>query len=474
MSITLYFTKGKRMGQKNVYTEKEQVILGRQDDCNLIIPDGTVSRYHCMLDILPPRIRVRDFGSKNGTYVNGEKIGQRPTNASAEEGRAMSYAMRDLQNGDMLGLGANCELSVSITDDSATLGDQDAAAQPTPNGGVGLEDTPRCEGCGKALSQDEQSEPFCKACRDNPLQLLNRLLDDAMRGSVELGGLRGYKTIRMIGEGATASVYEVVSDTTGEKRALKLLMPQVAVLKRAQLRFEREALIMSKLHHPHIIHQYENGCSGSAFYILMEFCEGGDVEALMRRHGGTLPVALATELILQTLDGLDYAHHAEVQVRLEDGELVTAGQLVHRDIKPGNLLLMDTSNHPTVKIADFGLAKALETAGLTGVTFGNTQAGTPEFASRWQIKDFRFAKPEVDVWSTAATYYYMLTGKTPRRDDGGDVWASMLSGETVPVLQRNPAIPVALAAVVDEALLEMPEIRIKTARELKQRIEAAI
>ena len=474
MSITLRFTKGERTGQKNVYTEKEQLILGRQDDCNLMIPDGTVSRYHCMLDILPPRIRVRDFGSKNGTYLNGEKIGQRPADVSAEEGRSLSYAMRDLKNGDVLGLSSKCELTVSITDDSATLCDQDASVPSLKNEGVRQVDTLHCEGCAKALSQNEQNEPFCKACREDPLQLLNRLLDAAMRGSVELGGLRGYQTIRMLGEGATASVYEVVSETTGEKRALKLLLPQVAVLKRAQLRFEREALIMSKLSHPNIIHLYENGCSGSAFYILMEFCAGGDVEALMKRHGGKLPVALATQLILQTLDGLDYAHHAEIQVRLEDGELVTAGQLVHRDIKPGNLLLSDTSNHPTVKIADFGLAKALETAGLTGVTFGNTQAGTPEFASRWQIKDFRFAKPEVDVWATAATYYYMLTGKTPRRDDGGDVWASMLSGETVPVLQRNPTLPVTLAAVVDEALIEMPEIRIKTARELKQKIEATI
>src|SRR6202011_4671984 len=107
-------------------------------------------------------------------------------------------------------------------------------------------------------------------------------------------------------------------------------------------------------------------------------------------------------MILQALDGLQHAH----TVALADGST----GMVHRDIKPANILLARSGRDLVAKLADFGLAKAFDKAGLSGLTMTGVVEGTVAYMARQQLTQFRYVKSEVDVWSMAATLYFMLTG----------------------------------------------------------------
>jgi serine/threonine protein kinase len=169
-----------------------------------------------------------------------------------------------------------------------------------------------------------------------------------------------------------------------------------------------------------------------------------------------LDLDLATHIILQVLDGLHYCHHAGVVATLKDGTPVTVNGVVHRDLKPGNVLLSDDPSSGLVaKVADFGLAKAFDVAGRSGLTDNKLIAGMKEFMPSRQIKNFRGAKPAVDVWAAAACYYYMLTGIYPKDFEGKDAYSVVLNDPAVPIRKHNAGIPKKLAEIIDTALLEI-------------------
>jgi serine/threonine protein kinase len=200
------------------------------------------------------------------------------------------------------------------------------------------------------------------------------------------------------------------------------------------------------------------------------------VDKLLCHQGGTIPTNQAISIILQVLDALDYAHQVEVpRVQLKDGKVGRGCGLVHRDLKPSNIFLSRSGGSVTAKVGDYGLAKAFDLAGLSGHTCTGAVAGTAQFMPRQQVLEFRESKPEVDVWAAAASLYCMLTGCSPRDfPKGPDPWAIVLETQAVPICQRNSAIPSRLAQVIDEALVDKPEIRIKTARDLKRALKGAI
>src|SRR5713226_5700564 len=115
--VTLTVTQGKLTGKTFVFDERTSCIIGRAEDCDPLIPNDehhkTISRHHCLLDINPPDIRVRDFGSRNGTFVNGIKIGQREKDQTPEEAAQGSFPEHDLKEGDEIKLGSTV-LRVSL------------------------------------------------------------------------------------------------------------------------------------------------------------------------------------------------------------------------------------------------------------------------------------------------------------------------------------------------------------------------
>ena len=114
-------------------------------------------------------------------------------------------------------------------------------------------------------------------------------------------------------------------------------------------------------------------------------------------------------------------------------------------------------------------------AGLSGMSSTGVTAGTPVFMPRQQVVDFKYAKPEVDVWATAASRYYLLTKQYPRSfKRGKDPWQIVLQTDAVPIRERLPSVPKKLAAVIDKALIDRPDIQIKTAAELRSGLQQAL
>jgi serine/threonine-protein kinase len=331
-----------------------------------------------------------------------------------------------------------------------------------------------CEVCGKALSNSDMPG-ICISCLNDPMKLFLFLMDQAKAGVGDAREIAGYKNIKMLGQGGMGQVWLVEEEATGKRMALKLMLPKAAANPQSRDMFLREAHLGGQLNHKNVVRQYKCGQSGDTYFILMEFCEGGSVDDLLAKSGGRLKVDAATDIIMQVLDGLIYAHNVDISVKLKNGKTVDAKGIVHRDFKPGNIFLTGSAGNYTAKVADFGLAKAFETSGLSGHTRTGQAAGTPVFMPRQQILNFKYAKPAVDVWAAAATYYCLLTGQVPKNLPGRqDVFTEALNNTAVPILKINPSIPKKLAEVIDRALLEKPDIGVQSAAEFKKMIKSTL
>lgn len=407
-----------------VFDDRTTCLVGRARECGIRLAgtEKRASRHHCMLDVSPPQVRVRDLGSRNGTYVNGERVPPGP-------------AGRDLADGDEIGVGG-AVLRVSV-------------------------------------QEAEPATAFAEA-RD-PVDAVHALLAAAEAGDPDVAGIRGYRLLQELGRGGQGVVHLARDEQTGELLALKTLTAHGAVDPAARDGFLREFACTRALRHPNVVAFHGGGAHGSTFYFTCEYCRLGSVADVTAQAGGRLSVDQAVGVTLQTLRGLQYAHAAQVPVRLADGTSAVHRGLVHRDIKPQNLLLTGAGNRATVKIADFGLSKAFDSAGLSGHTLTGAMGGTLAFMPRGQVIDFKYALPEVDLWATTASLYWMLTGSPPRDFPAdADPVAVVLQESPVPVRDRLSTLPRRLAAVIDTALIDKPRIAPTTAADLAHAIRQAL
>jgi serine/threonine-protein kinase len=510
--VSLNVTQGDLDRQEYVFDERSTCIIGRSVECAVQIPNDAahkmISRHHCLLDINPPDIRVRDFGSLHGTYVGGKRIGKR---ANEEQRGKAIFPEFDLKDGDEFSLGKPgreqsivFQVGIFVPTVCAVCAeeiaeDQKAGAEKAPGvfeceacrkkrrvfaaSTVGFKvDTRFCARCGRDVANEvganRQGEFVCAQCKANPQGIVTRLLERARSVQHEeeedgLIAIRGYRILKELGAGGMGAVYLAEQEETSRQVALKVMLPHVAVMKKARDGFLREAENTKALDHPHVVRFWDSGCAEGTFFFTLEFCDGGSLDRLMKERGGTLPVEEATKIALQALDGLEYAHGAEIPyVKTSSGGSGRGKGLVHRDLKPQNIFLSGKGSARLVKVGDFGLAKAFDLAGLSGQTATGSMAGTPYFMPRQQVVNFKYARPEVDVWALAATLYFMLTGSPPRHfAPDQDRWYAVLETSAVPIHQRNPAILRPLAEVIDRALIDKPEIPFKTAAELKRALE---
>ena len=446
--VILNITEGKLTGQKFEFESRTICIIGRADECYPQIPDDefhrTISRYHCLVDINPPEIRVRDFGSKNGTFVNEQKIGQREANQSPEAAAKLDFPEYDLNTGDMIKLGYTV-FAVNIVPDPESEKTFDVAK----------------------LSPILHTTP---AAKPNLWDWLKALLNRAKAGEENLKAISNYTLLHKLGEGGFGEVYLARNEQTGEEVALKIMLPKVAANPRAVQMFQREIENTKALNHPNIVKLKDAGFADGNFFLTVEYCNGGTVVDLMQQLGRTLSVDEALGITYQVLDGLTYAHQAEIPaVKLAAGGFGKGRGLVHRDIKPGNIFLVDRGSTKLAKIGDYGLSKAFDLAGLSGLTMSGSSAGSPAFMPRQQVLDFKYADPAVDVWAVAASLYFMLTACIPRDlQQGQDPFLAVLKNNPVPIRDRDRTIPESLATVIDRALLDRQELYYQTAAEFKQ------
>jgi eukaryotic-like serine/threonine-protein kinase len=277
-----------------------------------------------------------------------------------------------------------------------------------------------------------------------------------------------------LGKGGFGEVYLAYNEKTQEEIALKVLQPRMNSTEYVVNLFLREIENTKALNHPNIVTLRDYGQYENFFFFTLDYCNQGSVTDLMAQRRQQLPLKEALSIILQVLEGLEYAHTAPIpNVKLADGTYTTGEGLVHRDLKPANIFLTQIGANTIAKIGDYGLAKAFDLAGMSGLSMSGTLAGTPYFMSRQQLINFKYAKPEVDVWAAAACLYFMLTYTSPRdfSDRDKDPFRLVLETEAIPIRQRNSAIPKSLAEVIDHALIDNPSISFKTASDLKQALE---
>jgi hypothetical protein len=443
-TVRLVVTAGPLRGQRFEFDGHDTFIFGRAPDCHarLAATDTAASRHHFLLEVNPPQARLRDLGSLNGTHVNGVRRGGRRLGETPEQAAERTAADVDLHDRDEVRVGATV-IRVEMPAPAACADCGRAIAGAEREAGFWLAGTYLCEACrrstaAKAVALDDSS----------PLAVLAREADGE-RGSVRGGTVGPYEVERLLGRGGMGAVYLAHRRGGGPPVALKVMLPRVEVDASAQEIFLREIEVTQALQHPNIVRLLDYGPHADRLYVALEYCPGGSAEALRRRHGGRVPLPDVLRLAVGALEGLAAAH--------ERG-------YVHRDLKPENVLLGPDG---TARLADFGLAKSFQQAGLSGMTATGAVAGTYHFMPREQLTAFREVRPVSDVWSMAATLYYLLSGQYPRDfAPGADPLAVILRGGVVPLRERDPSVPEPLAAVLDKALADDPPARFPTAREM--------
>ncbi len=296
--------------------------------------------------------------------------------------------------------------------------------------------------------------------------------------------VKDYKTkfpfdiLEQIGRGGFSDVYLIRDKRDQELLVLKSLDVVKNMTSIQEAKYLREADLGERLNHKNLVKTYDIRKHTGNYYMIMEYCDGGSIGDLMKESYGYLDLEEATEYFLQVLDGLDYLHNVEIEQPDQNGVIHKVKGIVHRDIKPENMLIKNTDGKRVIKISDFGLSKSYELAGYSGITNGEV-AGSRKYCSKRQFSDYyKYVGPQDDVFSAAASYYEMITGKCVRdREKYKDLNFAILAGSLVPVRQANPRIPPALAEVIDSVLQEESlgsESRFTTAKELKEKIKDAL
>jgi len=249
-----------------------------------------------------------------------------------------------------------------------------------------------------------------------------------------------YRLLRPLGAGGMSSVFHAVHGETGAEVALKILPRSLAKNPTLLHRFLREARSAESLEHPSIVAIYDRGEDQGRHYLALEFVPGGDLHERVR-SGGPLGVGEAIGIIRSAAEGLNYA----------------AGQgVVHRDVKPANLLL---TAEGTVKVTDLGLALQIEEEDER-VTRDGTTVGTVDYMAPEQARDSRATSLRSDLYSLGCTFYYLLSGTAPFA--GGDVGSKLRRHalEAPPDISVvRPDVPPALARLIQRMMAKSPNAR---------------
>ena len=270
-----------------------------------------------------------------------------------------------------------------------------------------------------------------------------------------IGTRLGNHVVReVIGRGGMGTIYGAEDTQLGRPVAIKVLPGAATTGSRAVDRFLQEARAAARLRHPNVVTIHEIGRHEGHVYLVMEALPGGSMADACRE--GLLPWREATEAIAQACRGLEAAHRAG---------------LIHRDVKPANLLRDEDG---TVKVSDFGLAKLVDGLG-SHLTQTGKVLGTPAFMSPEQCQaeavDLR-----TDIYALGATYYALLTGKAPFDDStsGPKVMFAHCYGPVPDPRQLVAGVPAACAAIVRRAMAKAPADRYPDAAAMRAALESAL
>jgi serine/threonine protein kinase len=263
----------------------------------------------------------------------------------------------------------------------------------------------------------------------------------------------GYRIDELVGRGGMGVVYRATDVALERSVALKLLAPDLARDESFRRRFATESKVAASLDHPNVIPIYHAGEHDGVLYLAMRFVRGEDLRLRLQREG-LLEPAFAAQLVAQVGAALDAAHEAG---------------LVHRDVKPANVLL---DGHDHAYLTDFGLTKRL--ASETAETRTGQILGTLDYIAPEQIRGEALG-PFTDVYALACMTVHLLTGEAPFTvgTEEGKLWAHLSAPPPRPS-ERVPGLPLAVDAVLARAMAKDPALRYETAGELASATVAAV
>ncbi len=270
-----------------------------------------------------------------------------------------------------------------------------------------------------------------------------------------------YRVGRLVGRGGMAEVFEGVDTRLGRTVAIKILKAELANDKAFESKFRQEAQASARMAHPTIVRVYDageevetdaNGEQRKLPYIIMEFVRGKLLRDVM--HEESVPLERSLKFVSGILTALEVSHRAGV---------------VHRDIKPGNVMVVDGDN---VKVMDFGIARAVSDNSATQVSTGGL-IGTAQYFSPEQARG-EAIDGRTDLYSTGVILYELLAGKPPFSGDSAvSVAYQHVSEAVIPPSQVNPEVSAALDAVLMRAMAKDREERFQSAEEFREHLMAA-
>ncbi len=258
----------------------------------------------------------------------------------------------------------------------------------------------------------------------------------------------GYRIERALGEGGMGAVYLARHPRLPREDALKILHPALSSETSYVARFEREAEVASRLSHPSLVPVYDRGMEEGHLWLSMAYVPGTDAAAELRARG-PMPLHRVQNLVDQVADGLDHAH---------------GHGLVHRDVKPDNILIAAGPVRPErILLTDFGIAAV---TGRKSLTAAGSFVATIAYAPLEQLEG-REVDARTDVYALGAVLYELLTGQRPFGDRGlTATYAAKVRGEIPDLAAQRPDLPPRVAAVIQRAMAPEPSARFPTCGEL--------
>jgi hypothetical protein len=255
-------------------------------------------------------------------------------------------------------------------------------------------------------------------------------------------GLEQFVRVRKLGAGGMGNVF-LVQDDRGRQLALKTVREEIAGLPGVAKRFLKEIEIAVLLDHPHVVRTYRGEkCANGTLYMVSEYCSGGSMSNWLQIHGPA-PAAQALVWMSHVASAIDYVWREH--------------RLIHRDVKPDNLLL-DRKNQ--VKIADFGIARSL-TGGAERLTVTGQMLGSIHYAAPEQISGLADLDVRTDLYAIGAAFFELLSGNRPFEGLAlGTVLNHKLFESPPPLHEQRPDLPPELCALIDRLLATKPDDRI--------------
>ena len=264
-----------------------------------------------------------------------------------------------------------------------------------------------------------------------------------------------YVLVERIGSGSMGRVYKAHHKMMDRYVALKIIAPEIVMNDRVVSRFQREMRLVGRLDHPNVVRAFDADQINQILYIVMEYVQGTSLSHRLRK--GIIPALEMADYAAQAALGLGHAHSQGI---------------VHRDVKPSNLLLTEARQ---IKVLDLGLGVLMEAddasqfATADGIAVGTVDYMSPEQARGLEVDG------RSDLYSLGCSMYHLMTGKLAFPGESPiERMGRRISGRPVPILEAKPDLPPALAKVVEKLLANKPQDRFQTAQETAEALQAVI